>query len=119
MQFVVSCGERHFAMEHIAAVLLIIGCSDGLIQCRELPAPTSIYEAKEDCDRELPYSLGAFTGQVEQLYAQCIPVDPAVEEDDAELFWEVHPDGTLVASVHAPVMVVSNSQRTAEGPGSN
>src|SRR5262249_8341515 len=119
MQFAVSSGERHFAMEHIAAVLLIIGCSDDHIYCHELPAPTSIYEAKEDCDRELPYSLGAFTGQVEQIYAQCVPVDPALEEEDAELFWEVHLDGTLIASVHAPVMVVSNSQRTAEGQGSN
>jgi hypothetical protein len=100
-------------------VLLIIGCSDDLIKCHELPAPTPIYEAKEDCDRELPYSLGAFTGQVERLYAQCVSVDPALEEEDADLVWEVHSDGTLVASVRAPVMVVSNSQRTAEAPGSN
>ena len=102
-------------MEHIAALILIIGCSDDLTQCRELPAPTPIYETKQDCDAALPDSLGAFTGQFEQLYAQCLPVDPNMEDANAELIWEVKPDGTLIASV-APVdsvvMVASNSERT-------
>ena len=54
--------------EDIAALLLVIGCSDDLSQCSELPAPVSIFETKEDCDQQLPDSLGAFTGQFEQLY---------------------------------------------------
>ena len=58
-------------------------------------------KTKEDCDQQLPDSLGAFTGQFEQLYAQCLSVDPAMEDEDAELVWEVHPDGTLIASVEA------------------
>ena len=87
--------------EDIAALLLVIGCSDDLSQCRELPAPASIFETKEDCDQQLPGSLGAFTGQFEQLYAQCLSVDPAMEDEDTELVWEVHPDGTLFAAVEA------------------
>ena len=87
--------------EDIAALLLIIGCSDDFSQCSELPAPVSIFETKEDCDQQLPDSLGAFTGQFEQLYAQCLSVDPAMEDEDTELVWEVHPDGTLIASVKA------------------
>jgi hypothetical protein len=87
--------------EDIAALLLVIGCSDDLSQCRELPAPVSIFETKEDCDQQLPDSLGAFTGQFEQLYAQCLSVDPAMEDEDTELVWEVHRDGTLIASVEA------------------
>lgn len=100
-------------MEHIAALLLIIGCSDNLATCRELPAPTAVYETKEDCDGALPSSLGAFTGQFEQLFAQCIPVDPALEDEDAELVWDVNADGTLTAAVEASgdVMVASNSSR--------
>lgn len=86
-------------VEDIAALLLIVGCSDGLSQCHELPAPVSIFETKEDCDQQLPDSLGAFTGQFEQVYAQCLSVDPVMEDEDAKLVWEVHPDGTLTASV--------------------
>jgi hypothetical protein len=110
--------REDFAMEHVAALLLIIGCSDDLSQCLELPAPTSFYETKQDCDQALPASLGAFTGQFEQLYAQCLPVDPAMEDQDAELVWQVHPDGTLVASVESSgVMVASNSQLEEDQEG--
>ena len=101
-------------MEHIAALLLIVGCSDDLARCQELPAPMPIYETREQCDTELPSSLSAFTGQFEQLFAQCISVDPAMEEEDAELTWNVYPDGTLTAAVTATsgeVMVASNSPR--------
>jgi hypothetical protein len=102
-------------MEHIAALLLIIGCSDDLRQCRELPAPVALYEAAEDCNRELPGSLGAFTGQYGRLFARCVAVDPAMEEEDAELTWDVRPDGTLVASVDAvpsDMMVASESHHS-------
>jgi hypothetical protein len=101
-------------MEHIAALLLIIGCSDDLSQCHELPAPVSVYEAAEDCNQSLPDSLGAFTGQYGRIFARCVPVDPALEEEDAELTWDVRPDGTLVASVDAApleLMVASESRR--------
>ena len=104
-------------MEHIAALLLIIGCSDDLSQCTELPAPVPVYEAVEDCNRELPDSLGGFTGQYGQLFARCVQVDPALEEEDAELTWDVHPDGTLVASIEivpANVMVASNSHHSQD-----
>ena len=96
-------------MEHVAAILLLIGCSDHL-DCRELPAPTPIFETRQECDDALPSSLGAFTGQYEQLFAQCIPVDPAMEEEDAQLVWDVRPDGTLVAAVEAaPSVMVAGS----------
>ena len=96
-------------MEHAAALLLLLGCSDDLSQCRELPAPTAFYQTKADCDRALPYSLGAFTGQFEQLYAQCVPVDPT-RERQAKLIWKVLPDSTLIASAEVgDVMVASNS----------
>ena len=60
-----------------------------------------VYEVAEDCDAELAASLGAFTGQYDQVFARCVPVDPALEEEDAELTWDVRPDGTLIAAIEA------------------
>jgi hypothetical protein len=101
-------------MEHAAALLLLIGCTDDFSQCRELAAPTTFYQTKAECDRALPSSLGAFMGQFEQLYAQCIPVDPD-RERQAKAIWKILPDSTLIASAEpADVMVASNSQPRGE-----
>ncbi len=100
-------------MEHIAALLLIIGCSDDLSQCRELPAPVPLFETTEECENELPAGLNSFAGQHPQIFAKCVAVDPALEEEDAELVWDVKSDGTLVASISVPdVMVASDSGGT-------
>jgi len=88
-------------LEHIAALLLVIGCHDDLSQCREMPTPVSVFETKEDCDQQLPNALGALTEEFEQLFGQCLLIDPAVDEEDARLVWEVLPDGTLVSPVTA------------------
>jgi hypothetical protein len=110
----VFSGRKEGTMEHIAALLLIIGCSDDLAQCRELPAPVPIFETAEACESELPVSMRQFTGRYPQLFAQCVTVDPALEEEDVELTWDVRPDGVMIAEIGIPdVMVATNSDATA------
>lgn len=88
-------------MEHIAALLLIIGCSGDLKQCDEMPSPVTVYETYEECQSELAPALSSFRGQREKLFGQCVYVDPAMEEEDAELVWDIGPDGQLHASIEA------------------
>lgn len=100
-------------MEHIAALLLIIGCSDDLGQCKELPAPVPVYETVEECESEVDGSVRLFSGDYPQVFVQCVTVDPAQEEEDAELVWDVRKDGTLVAAIENPdVMVARSTERT-------
>lgn len=100
-------------MEHIAALLLVIGCSDDLAQCRELPAPTPIFETAQECEVEVPHVLSAYMNEFPQIMAQCIAVDPLMEEADAELVWDINPDGTLYAAVEIPDVLVA----TRDGRG--
>ena len=99
-------------MEHIAAFLLIVGCSPDLAQCRELPTPTAIYEALEDCEAERPAVAAEHEGAAPRMFAQCFEVDPLLTETDAEIVWDVTPDGKLTASVEpyaeSEVLVASN-----------
>lgn len=88
-------------MEHVAALLLLVGCTDGPAECRELPAPTPIYETLEACQAELQPAISRYVTRVPQVYGQCVEVDPAMEEADAELVWDVTASGTLVASIEA------------------
>jgi hypothetical protein len=103
-------------MEHIAALLLIVGCSNDLGQCTELPAPTPIFETVEECTAMLPSSLATLSKERPRVFAECVYVDPAMEEQDAVLTWDVLPGGKLVASIDAggDVMVAANSHRTDE-----
>ena len=92
-------------MEHIAALLLIVGCSADLSECRELPAPVSVFETHEECQALLPASLDRFRSAEPRVAASCVFVDPADEEEDAELVWSVTPDGALVAEIVSGALV--------------
>lgn len=103
-------------MEHIAALLLIVGCSQDLSSCDELPAPVPIYETVTECDAELPVALRRFDGARPRVMATCVMVDPALEEEDAELVWDIGPDGRLSAAIEIPQMNIASiaGSRTAE-----
>jgi hypothetical protein len=95
-------------MEHIAALLLIVGCSADMKECRELPAPTPIFETAQECDAELPVALRQLEGAGDRVVATCVFVDPAMEEEDAELVWDIRPDGSLVASIESSNTAVAS-----------
>lgn len=67
--------------------------------CRELPAPAPIFETAQECDAELPVALRQLNGRSDRVVATCVFVDPAMEEEDAELVWDIRPDGSLEASI--------------------
>lgn len=104
-------------MEHIAAFLLIVGCSPDLAECRELPAPEAVYETLEDCAQDLPPIAAKHEGAAPHLFVQCFDVDPLLTETDAEIVWEVNADGILSAWVEpyseSEVLVASTGGRDA------
>lgn len=95
-------------MEHIPALLLIVGCSQDMKQCEELPSPVTVYETSVECDTELPAILGRLDHLRPRVMGTCVFVDPALEEQDAELVWDVTPDGALRASIEAVSMNVAS-----------
>ncbi|MGC4026594.1 MAG: hypothetical protein QM744_16495 [Mesorhizobium sp.] len=102
-------------MEHIAALLLIVGCSGNLDQCKEIPAPGPvIYETMEDCAADLPQARDDTRKLSERVFSQCVYVDPAMEEEDAELVWDITPDGRLKAAV-----IASGATVAAISPNAN
>ena len=99
-------------MEHIAALLLVIGCSNTMTDCRELSVPVSVFETAAQCTAERPFALGDVQGQAEHIVAKCLPVDPALEDDYNKIAWNVRPDGTLDASLEiSNLLLASNGAR--------
>jgi hypothetical protein len=90
--------ERIAAMEHIAAILLLIGCADDGRSCVEIPAPRIGYETEQACEEDVPYALRQAGDKRPLVLAKCIPVDP-LAEGDMEIIWDVNGRGELVATV--------------------
>lgn len=88
-------------MEQIAALMLLIGCSDDLSACRELPAPEPAYENVAACEAGIPAAMSRHASDHPQLLAQCFAVDTETMHSDAEIVWSINPAGELIASVEA------------------
>ncbi|MER8828669.1 hypothetical protein NKH73_02865 [Mesorhizobium sp. M0938] len=101
-------------MEHIAALLLVIGCSNTMTECRELPVSVSVFETAQECTAERPFALEDVQGQAPRIIAKCLSVDPALEDDYDQIVWNVRPDGTLDASVEISGLVVASNDASQE-----
>jgi hypothetical protein len=74
----------------------------------ELLAPMLINEAVEECGGDPQAFPNVFSDDYSKIRDSCVTVDPALEEEDAELFWDVRLDGSPYAAIEAPdAMIVS------------
>ena len=96
-------------MEHIAALLFVVGCSNSMTDCRELQVPVSVFETEQACTAERPFALGDLQGRAPHIIGKCLTVDPALEDDYDQIVWNVKPDGTLIASLEVSGMVVASN----------
>ena len=101
-------------MEHIAALLLVVSCSQDLSGCREVRPPTAVFEAFEDCKSELPKTLSRLAPGYPRIFAKCLQVDPALEDDYDQLTWNVLPNGTLDASLSISNVVIASGSARAK-----
>lgn len=83
-------------MEHIAAIMLLLGCNDSASACTELPAPQVGYETVEICEDAVEPALYGASSDYPMILAKCIPVDP-LAEGDLEIVWDINAQNQLVA----------------------
>ncbi|WP_157018494.1 hypothetical protein [Mesorhizobium xinjiangense] len=103
-------------MEHIAALLFIVGCSADLEDCRELPAPVPLFETAQACKVEHARAERRFDGLYPRVFMTCFEVDPALEYENAELVWDVEPDGRLVVEIVPTDIMVAEEAKNADRP---
>lgn len=107
-------------MEHIAAIMLLIGCNNGGLACQELQAPQVAFESMEDCVGALPAALGGAGGSKRLVHGRCAPVDPAWVEEDIEITWRLSRQNGLEVHVRevappADGFIVAENSYPAEG----
>jgi hypothetical protein len=108
-------------MEHIAAIMLLVGCSHGSLACEELPAPQVAFESMEECQGALPAALGGAGVSKRIVHGRCAAVDPAWMEEDVEITWRLSRENGLQVDVRqlsppADGMVVAENTYPTETP---
>ncbi|WP_411037048.1 hypothetical protein [Shinella sp. BYT-45] len=86
-------------MEHIAAIMLLVGCDPGSLACKELQAPQVAFETMEECVGALPSALGGAGVSKRVVHGRCAAIDPAWVEEDVEISWRMSREGGLEVDV--------------------
>lgn len=85
-------------MESLAALLLIVGCSPDLEECREVPVPVAFHDNFHSCTDEAGRMLGDQTSE-HRYFGTCVEFDPRLMDQDAEIVWDVSEDQGLQAAL--------------------
>ncbi|WP_112808831.1 hypothetical protein [Ensifer sp.] len=88
-------------MEHIAAIMVLVGCLQGDAACREVPTPVVGFETVEECQELLSPSIEEVGKAFKGAYGKCAEVDPALFVEDATIEWRITPARQLEVKVIA------------------
>lgn len=86
-------------MDHLVAVMLLVGCSADGTACAEVPLPTPIYSSIEECRSDLAMQLRFASSSDDRLLGSCAAVDEALLEQSATVEWAVSRGGDLLVEV--------------------
>ena len=111
-------------MEHIAAFMILIACSDDLQACNEIPAPAIAYETVQECQAELTPAMRSLSASQAKSYGECVEIDPALFYEDAEIVWDVTRDGGLevtleVINPHVAIQSLARADHLETGSNLN
>lgn len=104
-------------MEHVAAIMMLVGCGPANVDCREIAAPSIGFETLEECQALLKPALDSVEGRFRIAYGKCAAIDPALFMEDATITWDITPSGELHVFIiddagDAPVLVADKGARS-------
>lgn len=101
-------------MEHIAAIMMLVGCGQGNAECREIAAPAVGFETVEECHELLRPSIRQAQGRFKTVFGKCAEIDPALYIEDATITWDITPSNELDVRIDfdSPQQPVIMAQRT-------
>ncbi|NRP17872.1 hypothetical protein LPJGGPFB_01099 [Ensifer adhaerens] len=103
-------------MEHIAAIMVLVGCMQGGTACREVPTPVVGFETVEECHELLSPSIEEVGKVFKGAYGQCAEVDPALFVEAATIEWRITPSRQLEVKVIADDSPYVVATRTDDKP---
>lgn len=85
-------------MEQIAAILLLLGCSDDGRVCTELHPRQANFDTEASCEAAVPDALRMAGEENPLALAKCVPFEP-LADGQVDIVWHLNDRGELFASV--------------------
>ena len=95
-------------MEHIAAFMLLVGCSGDAQACRELPVMVPAYEDVAQCTQDLHLQMRLNGAAAEKVYGVCKEVDEETFEQSGTVNWSITKDGRINVQFDAEPQIVAS-----------
>ena len=86
-------------MEQLAAIMLLISCSDDMSVCQEVNAPQAAYETQQICETQIGNAIRDNAASSPLVLGKCVSVNIDELQEDAWITWDISPAGELVAAV--------------------
>jgi hypothetical protein len=95
-------------MEHVAALMLLVGCNADASICKEIPVPVAAYEDVAQCDSDLSLQLRLASSDDAKVYGTCAGITEDVFEQSATLDWTISANGKLRVTFDAQPQLVAS-----------
>ncbi len=95
-------------MEHVAAFMLLVGCSGDISVCKEIPVPVAAYENVAECRQQLPLQIRLSGAADQRVFGACKEVSEEVFQQSATVDWSVSRDGQLAIRFDAEPSLVAS-----------
>ncbi|PWW02021.1 hypothetical protein DFR52_102686 [Hoeflea marina] len=99
-------------MQSLAAVMLVVSCTQVPEKCTEIPVPVPAYETMAACMDDLRPMMGQADVRKGQIIGACASFDSALFERDAAIVWDVSAAGRLSVELEADSMAVASAETT-------
>ncbi|RLQ88212.1 hypothetical protein [Notoacmeibacter ruber] len=106
-------------MEQLAAIMLLVSCSDDMSMCTEVEAPQAAYETQEICETQVGDAIRQNASSAPLVLGKCVSVNINELQEDAWITWDINPAGELVAAVEFDSDIeMASSSRYAQADSS-
>jgi len=85
-------------METIFAVMLLLGCDQSMMVCRQTADPVRTYHSMDACQADARLSA-RFGSQFQRPVITCLAVDGATRAQEIAIDWHIDPAGELNTAI--------------------
>ncbi|WP_185983551.1 hypothetical protein [Aureimonas mangrovi] len=104
-------------MEHLVAIMLLVGCNADGSQCSEIPVPAPAYDSVADCEREMAIQMRFSSTYDDRILGKCTAVSEELLDQSATIEWGVSRGGELRVEIMPEVedtIVVSQARSAGQ-----